>query len=345
MRIKGLEPSLLAKPEPKSGASTNSAISAGNICHYSTSIRQSKTNCRRSHTDSKSLPPHAKPVYTSIGTAQLDRASMVNPDTTAILASIQSLVAVVAKLRDPEGGCPWDLAQTPESLTPYIVEEAYEAVHAIRSGDREAIVSELGDLLLQVILQAQVASEAGDFTLAEVADGIREKLIRRHPHVFGDVRVADVAEVRANWEQIKAIEKGQSTGLLSDKLSSYTEKFPPLIAAMKISKQAAAMGFEWENVDGVWAKFAEELAEFKEALATPDTVHQAAELGDLLFTVVNLARWFKLDPEVGLSGTNQRFVDRIQQMEVDLDRPLSEYTIAELETLWQQAKQRLARKT
>jgi XTP/dITP diphosphohydrolase len=266
---------------------------------------------------------------------------MENSQSPAILASLQELIAVVAKLRDPNGGCPWDLAQTPESLTPYIVEEAYEAVHAIRSGDRAAIVSELGDLLLQVVLQAQIASEAGQFTLAEVADGIRDKLIRRHPHVFGDVKVTDVAEVRANWEEIKAQEKGKTTDLLSDKLNGYTEKFPPLTAAMKISKQAASVGFEWENVDGVWEKFEEELAEFKEALATPDTAHQESELGDLLFTVVNLARWFKLDPEAGLSGTNQRFVARIQQMERYLDRPLTDYTIAELETLWQQAKQRI----
>lgn len=267
---------------------------------------------------------------------------MVNPDSTTILASLQALIDVVAKLRDPVGGCPWDLAQTPASLTPYIVEEAYETVHAIRSGDRAAIVSELGDLLLQVVLQAQIASEAGQFTLEDVARGIEEKLIRRHPHVFGEGRVADVAEVQANWEQIKAIEKGQTTKLLSDKLNSYTEKLPPLTAAMKISNKAAAMGFEWENVDGVWEKFEEELGEFKSALATPDIAHQEAELGDLLFTVVNLARWFKLDPEAGLSGTNQRFIDRIQQMERYIDRPLTDYTITELETLWQQAKQRLA---
>lgn len=267
---------------------------------------------------------------------------MVNPDAKKILASLQELIDVVAKLRDPVSGCPWDLAQTTASLTPYIVEEAYEAVHAIRSGDRDAIVSELGDVLLQIVLHSQIASEAGQFTLEDVADSICEKLIRRHPHVFGDAQVADAAEVRANWEQIKAIEKGKTTASLSDKLSSYTEKLPPLTAAMKISKRAAAMGFEWENVDGVWEKFEEELAEFKEALATTDTAHQTSELGDLLFTVVNLARWFKLDPEVGLSGTNQRFVDRLRQMERDLDRPLTDYPIAELETLWQQAKKRLA---
>ncbi len=267
---------------------------------------------------------------------------MENPDAQAILASLQELIDVIAKLRDPVAGCPWDLAQTPESLTPYIVEEAYEAVHAIRSGDRAAIVEELGDVLMQVVLQAQIASEAGQFTLKEVADGIGAKLVRRHPHVFGDVRVTDTAEVKANWEQIKASEKGQKVATLGDKLSSYTEKFPPLTAAMKISTRSAAMGFEWENAEGVWAKFEEELAEFKEALTTTDTSHQAAELGDLLFTIVNLARWFKLDPEAGLSGTNQRFVDRIRQMESAIDRPLTDYTIAELETLWQQAKQRLA---
>jgi XTP/dITP diphosphohydrolase len=267
---------------------------------------------------------------------------MTNPESTPILTALQELINVVAKLRDPEGGCPWDLAQTPESLTPYIVEEAYEAVYAIRSGDRAAIVSELGDLLLQVVLQAQLASEVGGFTLEDVAQGISEKLIRRHPHVFGDVKVADVDEVKANWDRIKSIEKGKTTALFSDKLSSYAEKLPPLTAAAKISARAASVGFEWENVDGVWEKFEEELGEFKEALATPDTAHQESELGDLLFTVINLARWYQLDPERGLSGTNQRFIDRIQQMEKYTDRPLNDYTIVELEALWQQAKKRLA---
>jgi XTP/dITP diphosphohydrolase len=266
----------------------------------------------------------------------------IETDSTGILPAIQSLIDVVAKLRDPDGGCPWDLAQTPDSLTPYIVEEAYEAVHAIRSGDRAAIVSELGDLLLQVVLQSQLASEAGDFSLADVAQSISAKLIRRHPHVFGDVRVADVAEVRANWEEIKATEKGRTSELLSDKLSSYTEKLPPLTAAMKISNQAAKVGFEWESIDGVWEKFAEELGEFKAALATEDAAHQESELGDLLFTIVNLGRWCQLDPERGLSGTNQRFIDRIQQMERQIDRPLTDYSIAELEVLWQQAKRKIA---
>jgi XTP/dITP diphosphohydrolase len=264
------------------------------------------------------------------------------PVSQPILTAIEELVDVVAKLRDPDGGCPWDLAQTPQSLTPYIVEEAYEAVHAIRSGHQEAIVAELGDLLLQVVLQSQLAAEAGQFTLAEVAQGITQKLIRRHPHVFGDTQIDDIDQVRANWAEIKAIEKGKTTELLSDKLSSYAEKLPPLIAAAKISEQAANIGFEWENVTGVWEKFEEELGEFKAALMTPDLEHQEAELGDLLFTVINLARWYKIDSERGLSGTNQRFIDRIQQMEKYIDKPLTEYSITELELLWQQAKQRLA---
>jgi XTP/dITP diphosphohydrolase len=265
------------------------------------------------------------------------------PVSQPILTAIEELVNVVAKLRDPDGGCPWDLAQTPQSLTPYIVEEAYEAVYAIRSGHQEAIVAELGDLLLQVVLQSQLAAEAGQFTLAEVAQGITQKLIRRHPHVFGDTQIDDIDQVRANWAEIKAIEKGKTTELLSDKLGSYAEKLPPLIAAAKISEQAANTGFEWESVAGVWEKFEEELGEFKAALMTPDLEHQEAELGDLLFTVINLARWYKIDSERGLSGTNQRFIDRIQQMEKYIDKPLTEYSITELELLWQQAKQRLAK--
>ena len=257
------------------------------------------------------------------------------------LTALQELIEVVARLRNPENGCPWDLEQTPESLTPYIIEEAYETVHAIRSQQPEQIVEELGDLLLQVVLQAQIASEAGGFTLAEVAEGISKKLIRRHPHVFGDTQVQTVAEVRANWEQIKAAEKGVDKALLSQKIKKYTETMPPLTAAVKVSAVATKFGFEWEKVDDVWDKFSEELSEFKEALQTADVKHQEAELGDLLFTVINLARWYKLDPERGLQGTLNRFSQRLEQIEAVIDRPLTDYSVAELEVLWQQAKRRL----
>ena len=261
-----------------------------------------------------------------------------------VLEALQNLINVVAKLRNPDGGCPWDLAQTPETLTPYVIEEAYEVVDAIREGDRSAIAEELGDLLLQVVLQAQIFSESGDFSLKEVALGISQKLIRRHPHVFGDVSVESVDEVRQNWERIKAIEKGESVAeqqKLSRKLSSYAKKLPPLTAAMKISQKAADAGFEWENIDGVWGKFHEELGEFQHALAEETPEHQQAEFGDVLFSLIQLARWHNIDPSAALQGTNQRFIQRLQKMEMFADRPLTDYSLNELEALWQEAKKQL----
>lgn len=269
-----------------------------------------------------------------------------NESHAATLAAVQQLINVVAQLRSPDGGCPWDLAQTPETLTPYVIEEAYEVVDAIKSGDPNAIAEELGDLLLQVVLQAQIASEKGKFSLTEVAQGITQKLIRRHPHVFGDVQVNTINEVQQNWQEIKAQEKGESvedTQKLSAKLSRYARTLPPLMAGMKISEKAAAVGFEWENVDGVWAKFDEELAELKQAIAHETPAAQQAELGDLLFVVINLARWYNLNPSEALQGTNQRFIQRLFQMETFADRSLSDYTLEELENLWQQAKARLAK--
>jgi XTP/dITP diphosphohydrolase len=260
---------------------------------------------------------------------------------TALLQELQQLIEVVAQLRSPDGGCPWDLAQTPETLIPYVIEEAYETVDAIQSGQPTAICEELGDLLLQVVLQAQIASEYGQFSLQDVAQGIREKLVRRHPHVFGDVEIQTIEDLHRNWEQIKAVEKGDDPTTvppLSKKLTRYARSLPPLTAAMKISQKAAAAGFEWENIDGVWDKFSEELAEFKEALDNSDPAHQQAELGDLLFTLINLARWYNLDPSAALQGTNHRFIQRLQLMEAVATRPLEDHTLAELETLWQQAK-------
>ncbi|GET40600.1 nucleoside triphosphate pyrophosphohydrolase [Microseira wollei] len=265
--------------------------------------------------------------------------------TESAIDALRRLIEVVAKLRSPDGGCPWDLAQTPASLIPYVIEEAYETVYAIRSGDQDAIAEELGDLLLQVVLQAQIAGEYGQFSLKEVAQGIAQKLIRRHPHVFAGLEVQSVDEVRQNWEQIKAAEKGETPEaqqLLSSKLSRYSRTLPPLTAAMKISQKAAAVGFEWENIEGVWAKFQEELAEFQHAIAHETKAEQQAELGDLLFAIIQLARWYDLDPAAGLQGTNERFIQRLIKMEAAADRPLSDYTLDELEHLWQQAKAELA---
>ncbi len=287
-------------------------------------------------------------------------SSTNSPDST--LGALQELIATVAQLRSPDGGCPWDMAQTPESLIPYVIEEAYEVADAIRGGDPEAIAEELGDLLLQVILQAQIASEkmgtersrSGGFDLQLVAEKINQKLIRRHPHVFGDVQVADAAEVKQNWDQIKQEEKaalGEATHTLSSKLDRYSRTLPPLTAAMKISEKAAAVGFEWEDIEGVWAKFHEELGEFEEALQIGDHTHQESELGDLLFSITQLARWYKLSPTEGLQGTNQRFVQRFSKIEEMIDRAnvgsqyrsIADYPPEELEKLWQQAKKIIAR--
>jgi XTP/dITP diphosphohydrolase len=261
-------------------------------------------------------------------------------DTASALRALQNLIEVVAQLRSPQGGCPWDLAQTPQTLIPYIIEEAYEVVNALEQGDETAIAEELGDLLLQVVLQAQIAQEYQQFSLATVAQKITEKLIRRHPHVFDNLEVESVDQVRDNWEKIKAEEKGEphETQSLSGKLSRYASQLPPLFAGMKISKKAAAVGFEWDNIEGVWQKFHEEVGEFEEALQQGDQAHQQAELGDILFVLINLARWYDLDPEAALRGTNHRFVSRFSQVEQACDRPLSDYSLAELEALWQQAK-------
>lgn len=274
-----------------------------------------------------------------------------HPDST--LAGLRRLIEVVAALRSPQGGCPWDLAQTPETLMPYVIEEAYEVVDAIRQGNPDAIADELGDLLLQVVLQAQIASEAGQFDLATVVQGITAKLIRRHPHVFGnqnvfgnqagDRSVVSTEQVKQTWEQIKAEEEQQSTGTQSllPRLSRYARSLPPLTAGLKISQKAAAEGFEWERVEDVWAKLEEELDEFRQAIAHEPPANQQAELGDVLFTLINLARWHDLDPAEALHDTNRRFIRRLEQMEALADRPFSTYTPAELETLWQQAKAKL----
>ncbi|NER77985.1 MAG: nucleoside triphosphate pyrophosphohydrolase [Leptolyngbya sp. SIO1D8] len=268
-----------------------------------------------------------------------------NAVLTPVLAALKRLIDVIAQLRHPETGCPWDLQQTPQSLIPYVIEEAYEVVDAIQVGEKTAIAEELGDLLLQVVLQAQVAQDQGDFDLTVVANTIAEKLIRRHPHVFSDVQVETVEEVHLNWEQIKAAEKGEKHDptQLSPKLHKYSRTLPPLMAASKISQKAATAGFEWDTVDGVWDKFHEELEEFRTAIAQEPKANQTAELGDLLFTLVNIARWHDLDASEALQGTNRRFIQRFEQVESVAGSALANYSLEELETFWQQAKANLKR--
>ncbi|PZO37282.1 MAG: nucleoside triphosphate pyrophosphohydrolase [Pseudanabaena frigida] len=264
--------------------------------------------------------------------------------SSANLNALQHLIDVISKLRSPDSGCPWDLEQTPESLIPYIIEEAYETVDAIQSGDTKAIAEELGDLLMQVVLQSQIASETNKFTIAEVAEGIAQKLIRRHPHVFGDVKPENMEKIHQNWERIKAEEKGENleaTQKLSYKLKRYARSLPPLMAGMKISQKAASQGFEWENADGVWAKFHEELDELHHALEHESKENQQAELGDLLFTLINVARWYDLDPSEALQTTNRKFIQRLETIETLSDRPIDSFTSEELDNLWKQAKEKL----
>ncbi|MBE9067566.1 nucleoside triphosphate pyrophosphohydrolase [Leptolyngbya cf. ectocarpi LEGE 11479] len=261
------------------------------------------------------------------------------------LDALQHLIAVVAQLRNPEGGCPWDLAQTPDSLTAYVLEEAYEVVDAIQQGDRDHIAEELGDLLLQVVLQAQIFSETDAFDLGDVAQGITEKLIRRHPHVFGDRRLATPEEVHASWEAIKATEKGEPDTTLTAKLARYGRTMPPMMATMKISKKAAKAGFEWETLDGVWEKVEEELGEFRHALAHESAENQVAEFGDVLFSLMQVARWCDIDPMAALQGTNRRFVQRFGLLEQAADKPIEDHSIEELEMLWQRAKRMIAKKS
>ena len=271
------------------------------------------------------------------------------PTPKATAAALAELVAVVDRLRDPIRGCPWDLEQTHSSLIPYVLEEAHEVADAIRHGDDDHLAEELGDLLLQVVLHARIAREEGRFDLERIARGISAKLVRRHPHVFGDAEASDSAAVRVHWEAIKLQEQAEreqshppaapaSASPLSDRLAAKVRGLPALAGAMTISRKAAAAGFEWDTIDGVWAKVKEELDELREAAASGDRSHAQEELGDLLFTLVNVGRWGGLDPEEGLAGTNRRFLDRFRRVEMALGSDLSCHTIGELETHWRAAK-------
>lgn len=270
---------------------------------------------------------------------RLERAADTD-SVSRMLIELQRFIEVIAKLRDPKGGCPWDLKQTPESLTPYVLEEAYEVVDAINGGNKTEIAEELGDLLLQVVLQAQVFQDRGDFDLGEVAKGVADKMIRRHPHVFEP----ENAEKQLSWEEIKKQEKSgtEDPNKLTPKLSRYARSMPPLAGAMKISKKAAKAGFEWDSIEEVWEKVEEELGEFRYALDHESKSAQESELGDVLFSLLQIARWKGLDPAAALLGTNRRFVQRFEKVEAQADRPMTDYSAAELNAFWARAKQQIS---
>lgn len=252
--------------------------------------------------------------------------------------NLPRLVEVMQRLLAPDG-CPWDREQTLDTLKPYVIEEAHEVVDAIESGDPNALRDELGDLLLQVVFQAELARNAGWFGPNDVVDAICEKLIRRHPHVFGDVTVEGSADVVKNWEQIKREEKGDRGAL-----AGVPRSLPALLRAVRVAEKASAVGYDWPTADGPRSKVDEELQEFDEACNADDAVRMEQELGDLLFSVANLARKRSLDPEAALRGTLRRFTERFEFAErtaKEAGRKLGDLTEAELDALWEQAKQNL----
>lgn len=248
------------------------------------------------------------------------------------------LVHIVARLRGP-GGCPWDREQTHETLRPYLLEETYEALDAINTRDDAKLCEELGDVLLQVVLHAQLASEEGHFDVQDVVYQQCEKLVRRHPHVFGDVQVSDSAEVLRNWERIKAEENNHAPR--QSVMDGAIPSLPALAFALEVSKRAVKVGFEWPNLQGVQDKFREEQVELAEAIAQGDRTRIEAEIGDLLFTLVNIARHLRVDAEQALHAMVRRFIVRFQQMEQmarEQGKQLERLTPEEWEVLWEQAK-------
>ncbi len=257
----------------------------------------------------------------------------MNPDDTRFT----ELLSLMKRLRGP-GGCPWDAEQTHESLTRYLLEETYEVIEAIETHSPELLKEELGDLLLQPVFHAAIAEENGVFTMKDIIATLCDKLIRRHPHVFGDMQIADSAAQVENWEQIKKQEKGAER---KSALSGVPPNLPALLKAQKITEKAARVGFDWEHVDQVMAKVMEELHEFEEAMLANDSDHMEAELGDLLFAIVNLGRFLSINPEEALRKTILRFQQRFSHVEASLQAAnlqMKDTPLAEMDRLWEEAK-------
>jgi len=251
--------------------------------------------------------------------------------------AITELRAVVHRLRAP-GGCPWDREQTHESLVPHLLEEAYEVAEAIRNGDIPHMREELGDLLLQPVLHAEIASETGGFDLDAIARELTEKLIRRHPHVFGETSVEGSEGVLKQWEQIKRTEKGSEKESI---LHGISHGLPALIRAQKLQKKAAKVGFDWPDVNPVLDKVREEAAEIVEAMQSGNATAISEEVGDLLFTVVNLARKLGVDAESALVAANVKFEKRFGQVETHIaaqGRRIEDCTLAEMDAVWDEIK-------
>lgn len=254
------------------------------------------------------------------------------------------LLDIMARLRDPDGGCPWDVKQTFATVAPYTIEEAYEVAEAIENGDMAALRDELGDLLLQVVFHARMAEEAGDFDFDAVAGAIADKMIRRHPHVFGGESIRSAAVQTIAWEDQKAAEradKAAAAGHVPSALEGVSVALPGLTRAVKLGRRAARTGFDWPDLTGVMAKIDEELAELRAEIrdgATEDRLKD--ELGDLLFAVANLARHLGIEPEAAIRGTNAKFERRFREVEAAFESDLEAVTLVEMEAAWRSAKGR-----
>jgi MazG family protein len=261
------------------------------------------------------------------------------PDPSLAIARLRE---IVRRLRAPDG-CPWDIEQSHESLIPNLLEEAYEAAEAIRSGDRVHMCEELGDLMLQAVMHAQIADEAGDFDLDDVATGISDKLVRRHPHVFGDSDADNTEAVLAQWDQIKKEEKAAAGNVEESPsaLEGVPVGMPAIMRAKELQKKAAKVGFDWEKAEAVMPKVWEELDEVAAAMSGDDADALAGEIGDLLFAVVNLARKLKVDPEAALACANDKFTRRFKLVEQHFSQAGQEIgsaTLAEMDVAWDAIK-------
>lgn len=266
---------------------------------------------------------------------------------------IKRLIEIMAALRDRETGCPWDIEQNFATIAPYTIEEAYEVADAIARNDLIDLQEELGDLLLQVVYHAQMAQEAGQFAFGDVVQGITEKMIRRHPHVFGDEKARSARSAKGMWEKIKSQEKAErraakiAAGIAADEpaglLDTIPLPLPALTRALKLQEKAATVGFDWSQAAPILDKIEEEIGELRQAMAAADHAASEDEFGDVLFALVNLGRKLKLDPEKALAGTNHKFRSRFKYIEKTLEadgRTVTDASLDEMEAIWQAAKGR-----
>lgn len=283
------------------------------------------------------------PLYELDRQADIDHLTSVvikNPHRKVFTGErfeLAPLEETIRRLREPDG-CPWDILQTHKSVRANLLEEVHEVIEAIDLEDDKLLCEELGDVLMQVVFHGRMAEQAGLFTMQDIIDGVNEKLIRRHPHVFGDMQLDDAAKVLDNWEKLKQQEKLERTSILD----GVPKNLPALMQAYKLQKKASKVGFDWDKIDPVWKKCAEEIAELQEAISSGNTENIVEEYGDLLFALVNWARFLKVEPELALLQANRKFKQRFQYVEKrvhELNRDWKTFSLAELDEIWDESKQ------